>query len=263
MDGTGVASIALSDGRRLAYAVAGDPSGAPVLLAHGFPGSRLEAEVLGDAASAAGVRLVCPDRPGFGASDRQPERRFEGWGRDALELANALGIDRFAVLGFSAGVPFALAAAATLGERVVACATVSSPGPLDRPGATSGMSLVNRAIFGAGRRVPMLASLIVQMIGSSARAEPAVVARRMARGMADADRRILLDPVVGTRYGAALREAFRAGTSGAVAEARLLVRPWTFGLDAIAAPGTIWHGLDDRNVPVTAGRALAAGIPGA
>ena len=68
----------LADGRVLAYLEIGDPSGAPVRYFLGFPGSRLEGRLAADAARRRGLRLLAPDRPGFGASTRQPRRTLAG-----------------------------------------------------------------------------------------------------------------------------------------------------------------------------------------
>lgn len=255
-------SVVLADGRTLAYEDTGDPAGFPVILAHGFPGSRLEARVIGAAAAAAGVRLVCPDRPGFGHSDPHLVRQIGDWPADIVALADHCEIGRFAVVGFSAGGPYALACVALLPERVTACAIVSSPGPLDRPGSTAGMSAINKLVFGAGHRAPLIASLFVRLIARSTRAEPAIVARRMARGMAVPDQRILGTPPIGPAYGAAIREAFRQGPSGPTLDARLLGGPWSFSVDRIRASGIVWHGTEDRNVPVSMARRQAASIPG-
>jgi pimeloyl-ACP methyl ester carboxylesterase len=256
-------TLRLADGRTLTYADAGDPDGYPVFLAHGFPGSRLEANVVDEAAAAAGVRLLCPDRPGFGGSDPQPARGLGDWPADVAALANRLGIGRFAVLGFSAGGPYALACAALLRERVNACATVSSPGPLDQPGSTNGMATINRVLFGAGRRVPMLAGLVVRLIARSARGEPAAVARRMGQGMAPSDQRLLGLAPIGPAYGEAIREAFRQGPGGPIVEAALLARPWSFLIDQISAPTIVWHGKEDLNVPPAIAVGLTEVIPGA
>jgi pimeloyl-ACP methyl ester carboxylesterase len=74
----------LSDGRTMAYAEYGDPDGAVVLGCHGSPSSRLERHVE-DAEDYRrwGVRLVVPDRPGFGRSDPHPGRRVADWPGDA------------------------------------------------------------------------------------------------------------------------------------------------------------------------------------
>src|SRR5689334_19202051 len=96
--------ITLPDGRRLAYAEFGDPGGNPVLYFHGAPSSRLEPLLVGDEAwGRKGLRVIAPDRPGIGGSDFQHGRGFSNWPTDVVALADALGLDRFAVLGNSGG----------------------------------------------------------------------------------------------------------------------------------------------------------------
>jgi pimeloyl-ACP methyl ester carboxylesterase len=102
----------LSDGRTVAYAVAGDPDGPVVLVHHGTPGCRLFASLLADAARDVGVRLVVPDRPGYGRSSPPPtEWTWADWRYDCEELLAAESVDSAATLGFSGGGPFALATA--------------------------------------------------------------------------------------------------------------------------------------------------------
>jgi pimeloyl-ACP methyl ester carboxylesterase len=94
-------TIKLADGRALGYAEFGDPSGTPVLFFHGFPASRLEGIALDTPARAVGVRLIAPDRPGFGLSDPKRGRSFSNWPDDVIQLVVHLGIYDFAVLGTS------------------------------------------------------------------------------------------------------------------------------------------------------------------
>lgn len=98
-------AIPLSDGRRLAYAEYGAANGIPVFLFHGLPGSRLSWGLLPNNPFPKGLRLIAPDRPGYGGSDPKPGRSLLDWVDDVVELADALAIDRFAVLGVSGGGP--------------------------------------------------------------------------------------------------------------------------------------------------------------
>ncbi len=85
--GAGVTgSVTLPDGRVLAYEEYGDPAGFPVLSFHGGMSSRLDAAPAHEAAVAAGVRLVSPDRPGMGLSTYQPGRRLLDWPADVERL---------------------------------------------------------------------------------------------------------------------------------------------------------------------------------
>jgi pimeloyl-ACP methyl ester carboxylesterase len=81
--------MTLADGRMLAYCGWGDPTGRPVVLMHGAPGSRLLCPDE-DATAAAGVRLATVDRPGYGGSDRRPDPTLLGWADDVQALADWL-----------------------------------------------------------------------------------------------------------------------------------------------------------------------------
>ncbi|MFB6161403.1 MAG: alpha/beta fold hydrolase, partial [Haloferacaceae archaeon] len=121
-------TCSLPDGRTLAYAVAGDPDGAPVVAHHGTPGSRLFAALLAAAARETGVRLVVPDRPGYGRSDPPPDGwSWADWPAAFEALAAAESLDRVAALGFSGGGPFALAAGTR--DRTTRVALVSALAP--------------------------------------------------------------------------------------------------------------------------------------
>ena len=127
--------IALQDGRWLAYAEFGDPAGRPVLFFHATPGYRLNPWLTDAELRSAGVRLIAADRPGVGRSTPQPRRVLLDWPDDVRQLADALGLERFAVVGFSNGGPHAAACAYKLGPRVSATALVAPLPPLDAPGA--------------------------------------------------------------------------------------------------------------------------------
>ena len=97
--------MTLPDGRQLGYADLG-PAGGPVVLhQHGAPGSRLELAALEDELVARRVRVLTPDRPGYGGSSPAPGRRLADWPADLAALADHLGVGRFAVTGYSSGGP--------------------------------------------------------------------------------------------------------------------------------------------------------------
>ncbi len=98
-------TLTLRDGRTLGYAEYGDPRGTPVFLCHGTPGSRLDRHPDETIATSLGVRLIVPDRPGYGLSSFQTGRSLLDWPADLDQLADSLGIGRFAVVGVSGGDP--------------------------------------------------------------------------------------------------------------------------------------------------------------
>ncbi|MBW2547908.1 MAG: hypothetical protein DRH23_06320 [Deltaproteobacteria bacterium] len=122
-------TLHLRDGRKLAYAEYGDPHGYPVMLFHGNPSSRLSWGLIPDSPFRPHLRLIAPDRPGFGRSDFQPGRRLLDWPDDVSELAEALGLNRFAVLGVSGGGPATLACAWRIPERLTAVGPTNPVAP--------------------------------------------------------------------------------------------------------------------------------------
>jgi pimeloyl-ACP methyl ester carboxylesterase len=117
------------DGRQLTAETSGDPQGRPVFLLHGTPGSRLGPAPRGVMLYQQGVRLIAYDRPGYGSSDRLPHRNVADVVQDVVAIADALGVDRFAVVGRSGGGPHALACAALLPDRVTRAAALVSLAP--------------------------------------------------------------------------------------------------------------------------------------
>ena len=111
------AVVEVPNGRVLAYTEFGSPTGPLVVDCHGAPGSRLELASFDGAFAERDVRVVTIDRPGYGGSSPQPDRRLENWPADAAAVADDLGADRFAVTGFTTGGEYAVACAALLPDR--------------------------------------------------------------------------------------------------------------------------------------------------
>lgn len=101
--------IKLRDGRLLGYAEFGDADGEPILCFHGAHSSRLSGKVLAPVATRLNARVIDVDRPGFGLSDFKSGRQISDWPDDVIELADALRLNRFAVLGLSLGGAYAAA----------------------------------------------------------------------------------------------------------------------------------------------------------
>ncbi|MFB6152239.1 MAG: alpha/beta fold hydrolase [Haloarculaceae archaeon] len=119
------------DGRTVAYAEYGDPDGTPVLFFHGTPGSRVLGALYDEPARDRGVRVIAPDRPGYGRSSPWPDRTFADAPAFAVPVLDDAGVDRAGVVGFSGGGPHALALAATRGDRVTRVDLVASAAPPD------------------------------------------------------------------------------------------------------------------------------------
>ena len=253
--------LRLRDNRLLGYAEYGVPSGQPVIFFHGMPGSRLQGALGHESAIRQNVRLIAPDRPGYGLSDFKPKRRILDWADDVVELADALGIDRFAIGGISGGGPYVAACALRIPHRLIGAAIISGVGPFEAPGATDGMSRQNRALFAMARRVPPLARASLSVMGMIATRWPQRAIEQMKRAMPPPDRAVLEQPGMADRFAEDVAEAFRCGSRGATWEAQLYARPWGFRLEDIAMEVHLWQGGEDVNVAPSMGRYQAQAIP--
>ena len=124
--------VPLKTGVTLNVALAGSPDAPPVILLHGFPEShrtwRGVAPLLEDR-----FRLVMPDQRGFGGSDRPQEveaYRTNVVVEDLFALADALSIERFALVGHDWGGAGAWAAAIKGDPRIERLGIVNSPHPV-------------------------------------------------------------------------------------------------------------------------------------
>jgi pimeloyl-ACP methyl ester carboxylesterase len=218
-----------------------------VLSFHGGLSSRLDAAPAHEAAVAAGVRLISPDRPGMGLSTYQRGRRLTDWPADVAHLNEALGIGEFAVMGWSAGGAYAAVCAAAMGDRVTAAALLSSAVPLDLYGTTRGLSMEDRVLLVLTRRTPRLASALMKV--SIVNASNARLFRAVMRTFPPADRTVLTEwgpPDLALSF---VREAMRQGTEGCVQDYRIFGAPWGFSLEDIHVPVDIWEGSDDNTGP--------------
>ena len=254
-------TLRLPDGRLLSYAEYGAPAGRPLFFFHGGNDSRLEAALLQETAGELGIRVIAPDRPGYGQSDFQPGRTFGHWPSDVARLADALAIRRFAVVGHSGGGPHAAAVAQAMPERLTGVALISSPAP---PGSSNqGMHPLFRLVNFLMSASPRLHRRLMQQTSDQVRATPEKFFAQWGR-MSPADGRLFATrPAVKAIIAAEMVEAAQQGIAAILQEHPLYKRPWGFDLAAIAGPVAIWHGLADPQAAPAWGASLAARIPGA
>ena len=131
-------TITLKNGRTLGYAEYGDPEGKPVFYFHGFPTSRLDWPLCDHEGitSELGIRIIAIDRPGTGLSAFKRHREILDWPDDVVELADALGIERFGVLGISGGGP--------MQPHAPTSSPSASPQPQSSPACAPRMPLESR-----------------------------------------------------------------------------------------------------------------------
>lgn len=254
----------LPDGRRLAYLDLGEPDGHSVIHLHGAPSGKLETAFfdLDGAAKRSGIRLVAVDRPGVGGSDPAPGRTLLGWADDVADLADALGLDRFAVFGYSIGGASALACLHRLPDRVTAVTIVSGAGPADVAGIADGRSKDVDRVMDFARTRPRITSLVLAFMKFGTKTPERMIAAS-GKSMPASDRAIADRPESAAPFAAFIADALRHGTRGVRDDLRLAASPWGFTPAEGKVPVSIWHGTADTNVPVAAAQWLSGLLRGA
>ena len=253
--------MTLADGRQLAYAEWGDPSGKPVVFIHGMPASRLFCPDE-DATIAAGVRLITIDRPGYGRSDPRPDRVLLDWPADFVELADQLDLPACPVIGWSAGGRNALVIGFRVPERVTAIGIVVAPGPIDQvPGAIEELDPEERTAFRllASDRAAGLALVS----GQSTWLDGDGWKTMFAGTWGESDDDVLSDPGTREAMEVQTREGARQGRVGYEADLLEAFTPWGFSVADLRPPVHIWCGGSDPVVGPNHAAYLAATIPGA
>ncbi len=252
--------VSLDNGRELAWCEYGDPAGRPVVGLHGTPGSRLAAALFHEAAVDAGIRLVSPDRAGYGHSSLVVDRRLVDFGADIEVVVDRLGIDRFGVVGVSGGGPHALACAHWFGERLTGCCVVSGTAPNDFDGWNDGMMPVNRVLTGANARSERLGRIIQNAFVGLARRRPDQTMDQILKSAPASDRVVLERPEVREWLLADLAGSSATTGDAAAQDFALIMRPWGFDLAELTIPIDFWQGDADVNVPPSHGSRQAEAV---
>lgn len=257
-------TMKLNDGRILGFSDCGEPNGIPIFLFHGTPGSRifgLESEPL---IKKHGIRVIAPERPGYGLSDPKPERTINDWASDIEALANHLGFHQFHVAGGSGGGPYALACAIHLPARVLSATLVGSATPPEMLRLTKDMAFGNRVVFFLAKYAPFLLKILFANYARAVNKVPEKLLKKMLSEFCEWDRRIIESS---NKKGHEkelmlhLEEAFRQGSNAAYRDTLLISQPWRLDLQKISIPVFMWHGESDTLVPIAPAKEFAKHIP--
>ncbi len=228
--------LTLPDGRTLhGYDTGGD--GAPVMWHHGTPNVGSPPKPLLALADELGLRWVSFDRPGYGGSTAHPGRTVGSVAADAAALADALGLDRFGVVGHSGGGPHAIACAARQPARISGVVSLGGLAPRESPGLD----------WFAGMGPTSHASLRAALDGVDGK-------RRHEQENADAP----IDFTAGDWtaltgpwgwLGEVAAAGMASGIDALIDDDIAYVTPWGVDLEAVIAPVLLCHGGDDHVVP--------------
>lgn len=257
--------LGLADGRTIhVYDTGAEDRDArlAVFWHHGTPNIGEPPQPLFPAADQRGIRWVSYDRPSYGGSSARPGRDVASAAADVGRIADALGLDRFAVMGHSGGGPHALACGALLPERVLCVVCVSGLAPFGAEGldwfagmVPSGERELRAAVAGRAD----LESLLAAEFTPESEAEPEPEGEPGA--FTAADEAALSGPW--SWLAGVAGQAIRGGLSGMADDDLAYVAPWGFDPAEVLQPVLIMHGEQDRIVPSAHGKWLARRCPSA
>ncbi|MGH3695621.1 MAG: alpha/beta fold hydrolase [Pseudonocardiaceae bacterium] len=244
----------LPEGRWLGWAEWGPPDGVSVLLSPGAATSRhlgFGAEAVVDL----GVRLICLDRPGLGASTPAPERSFANFAEDVRLFAAQRGLARPAMVGNSQGAPFALACAAQ--GVVSALAVVSGADEVAAPPFAGALPEELRRLVDIAVADPTTVEKIF------AGFTPQAMWDMVMASSPDCDLAVYQEPTFAAAYRQALEKAFAQGPGGYARDTALAMGRWAIDLSSITIPVDLWYGAQDVSHSPDHGTSLAKRVPGA
>ena len=224
-------TVTVLNGRVLAYTDLGASDGPLVIHCHGAPSSRFELTYFDQAFADVGMRMVTIDRPGYGGSSSQPGRRLENWPTDVAAVADALGVQRFAITGLSSGGAYVIASAALLPDRVVGAAVISGVTDFAWPRAWDGYLDDEATLMRTGDEA---------QISAWCEAQYGTDGMGFLEGglgeLAPADQAVFADEELAASLVRTVREAFRSGFGGYAQDLVAQGKDWSVDPGAIAAP---------------------------
>jgi pimeloyl-ACP methyl ester carboxylesterase len=259
--------VATPDGRMLEVLLSGPADGRALVLHPGTPMAATPLPSFDDAAASAGFQVISYSRPGYGLSSEAPGRSVADAAADVSAILDELGAFGFVSVGLGGGGPHALACGALLPGRCRAVACVSGPAPADADGLdwSAGMAAdrveeLALAMTGGAEYELMLELRSDALCAVSSSDE--LVEAMMSGVLSSVDRRAIRDGLW-RELVAGMQRGILAGTAGWRDDHKAMTEPWGFDVAEIEVPVRVWHGDDDRIVPVSHGRWLAERAGGA
>ena len=233
----------LSDGKKMCYAEYGDPKGKPIFLFHGNPGSRLVWGLIPDSPFLSKIRLICPDRPGYGFTDYK-ENVLEKWPNDIKELADSLKIKKFSIFAPSGGGPYALECAWKIPERLNNIGIFGSVGP-NIPEATKGANKPLKLLWKISNPLFFLVKLQMKIMANSVKKNPNKVMEKLRNlELNEEEKKIFDKPKIRNIFLNDFPEAYRQDGIGSAYDSTIPAT-WNIPLDKIKKKIIVWHSKND------------------
>lgn len=248
-----MSSLLLAGGYQLAWNVFGEEDGLPVFYFHGAPGSGIEPELASDILKELRIRLIAPERPGYGQSTTQRHFTLESWAKAVRQLSHHLRLQEYSVLGYSAGGPYAMACGHYLADSVKSITVVSSLAPFDSVAMQNHINAEFKFLYELCASDFEYGKARIGQLANS----PEALYEIMKASAATTDQSIFALDSFCRSYTKNMRMALACGIDGIANDLRNLALPWRFKLEQIGCHVNVWHGNEDANVGIAVGEHLA------
>ncbi|MCB0829075.1 MAG: alpha/beta hydrolase [Solirubrobacterales bacterium] len=255
-------TVELSDGRTLAFDTYGDPDGLPVIFSHGFSDSRIIRNPDEELTASLGVHMIAADQPGVGGSSPDKGRKMVDWGPDMEELADSLGLDRFAVAGHSGGGPHTFSIAVHMPDRVTHGVLASPVGPLDREGFAKQLVMKDLKLIVKLRHFHHIIRWAYDSDMKKAQKDIGTFVEAVAEDDASDADTFLADPVQREMFEANFTAGAAQGAEG-VYEMTMALWKWGFELGDIKQHFDVFYGDADDIISPEMPRHVASDLPSA
>lgn len=255
-------TISLPDNRKLCYTEYGNPEGEPVFAFHGTGNSRLTWAAAGELHLEPRIRLIAPDRPGYGWTDfKNGITTVANWPADIAALADALGIGTFSVFGASGGGPYALSCAWKLPKRVKAAGIFASVGPFIPETDDKRMAASIRLMWKLAPKLPGVFRLQMRLFAWLAKKYPRLYIKAIRNEFSEDDMEIYERLHLADNIQASRNEGYRQKGIGIWYDTTQVPGRWSIPLDEIRTKVYLWQGEKDISVPLSMGKYLAGKLP--
>jgi len=253
--------VSLPDGSGVGVYEYGDPAGRPVMVFHGTPACGAGFVWADAPARARGLRLVAPDRPGVGLSTPFDGWTVRDWPPIVATLADTLGIDRYAVWGYSGGGPYAVATAAQQPDRVVAAAIAAGMGEVGTFAEPGDFEKTDRQLLSLSVKHPRIARMVLAVSVRVAKLSPKSAVKSFEKQLTESDAKVAAGLGEPREVMALFTNAFLKSARGVVDDYRSIAGRWGVDFDSIEPPMRIFQGTADTMVPLRHAEELAKRIP--
>jgi pimeloyl-ACP methyl ester carboxylesterase/DNA-binding CsgD family transcriptional regulator len=250
----------LPDGRWMAWSDSGDPQGWPVLLCHAFLHGQHDRHPDDSILLKLGIRLLIPDRPGCGDSDAASGVGIAQWPQDVACMLEHLGIDRFGVVSWSMGAPYALAVAQQFGCRVQALGLASPASPIQCTQDLQYYSGIDRMVLLVALHTPRLLPVLMETMVKGVQRDVYAFLEDIIATVPPSEKALFESPLYRHRRAAVLLKTAKRGAALIANDSLLAVHDWKVQAPPAGIPCKMWHGDADPEVHWHGAQALAQAL---